>query len=77
MKPNHHYAAHMPAQIRDYGPVYNFWTFLTERLNKVLKGFELNGWGGGKVEETMMREFMRASSLKTMVSILFYFVECH
>ncbi|KII89951.1 hypothetical protein PLICRDRAFT_571426 [Plicaturopsis crispa FD-325 SS-3] len=34
MKPNHHWSVHTPEQIRDYGPVYNFWCFLSERLNE-------------------------------------------
>ncbi|KAK7679187.1 hypothetical protein QCA50_017765 [Cerrena zonata] len=38
-----------------------------ERLNKVLKGFEVNNWGGGRLEQTMMREFMRSSSIKTVL----------
>ncbi|KAF9230781.1 hypothetical protein BU15DRAFT_67032 [Melanogaster broomeanus] len=29
-------------KIRDYGPVYNFWAFLSEWLNKVVKGSNLN-----------------------------------
>ena len=31
MKPNHHWALHLPDQLRDFGPVYGFWTFLGER----------------------------------------------
>ncbi|KAJ7598689.1 hypothetical protein C8J56DRAFT_708797, partial [Mycena floridula] len=42
MKPNHHWVIHLPPQIRDYGPVYNFWAFLTERLNKILKNMNSN-----------------------------------
>lgn len=42
MKPNFHWAVHLEEQIRDFGPVYNFWTFLSERLNKLLKSSNSN-----------------------------------
>ncbi|KAF7372087.1 alcohol dehydrogenase [Mycena venus] len=37
VKPNFHYITHIFQIIRDFGPVYGFWTFLFERLNKLLK----------------------------------------
>jgi hypothetical protein len=67
MKPNHHWAVHTPEQIRDYGPVYGFWAFLTERLNKVLKNMNSNNWSGGRLEVSMMREFHRSSQLDGIV----------
>ncbi|KAF7367179.1 hypothetical protein MSAN_00977800 [Mycena sanguinolenta] len=63
MKPNHHWAVHIPDQIRDFGPVYSFWAFLTERLNKILKNLNSNNWTGGRLEASMMREFHRSASL--------------
>ncbi|KAF8483159.1 hypothetical protein JB92DRAFT_2763097 [Gautieria morchelliformis] len=48
-------AVHLGSQIRDYGPVYGFWCFLDERLNKLLKAIELNNWGNGQLEISMMR----------------------
>jgi hypothetical protein len=71
MKPNHHWAVHTPNQLRDYGPVNNIWAFLSEHLNKILKGSNSNGRGGGQIEVSMMREFMRDSQLDTMVSLQF------
>ena len=68
MKPNHHWAVHLPDQLRDYGPVYNFWTFLSERLNKLLKSSETNDWKGGQMEVSMMREFERGVCLNSLVS---------
>ncbi|KAG1751089.1 hypothetical protein EDB19DRAFT_1271823 [Suillus lakei] len=68
MKPNFHWAVHLAQQIKDYGPVYNFWAFLSERLNKVLKSSNSNNWTGGQVEISMMREFMRAAQIDSMVS---------
>ena len=36
---NHHHAVHIPECVQDYGPLTEFWTFLFERLNKVLKSY--------------------------------------
>ncbi|KZT60353.1 hypothetical protein CALCODRAFT_533217, partial [Calocera cornea HHB12733] len=55
--PTFHWVTHMPAQIRRYGPVHSFWTFLFERLNKVLKAINTSGHKGGVVEVTFAREF--------------------
>lgn len=67
MKPNHHWSVHVPDQIEDFGPVYNFWAFLTERLNKILKNLNSNNWTGGALEISMMREFTRQSRVETLV----------
>ncbi|KAF8471023.1 hypothetical protein JB92DRAFT_2771868, partial [Gautieria morchelliformis] len=67
MKPKHHYVVHLPAQIRDYGPVYGFWCFLGERLNKILKSFKSNNWGGGQLEVSMIREWGRDVQLHETV----------
>ncbi|KAJ7369115.1 hypothetical protein DFH08DRAFT_983984 [Mycena albidolilacea] len=61
MKPNHCWAVHTPEQIRDYGPVYEFWAFLTKCLNKVLKNMNSNNWSGGRLEVFMMHEFHRST----------------
>lgn len=58
---------HLPDQILDYGSVYNFWAFLSERLNKVLKNLNVNNWGGGQLEVSMMRQYLRATKLDTLV----------
>ncbi|KIJ13114.1 hypothetical protein PAXINDRAFT_181417 [Paxillus involutus ATCC 200175] len=63
MKPNFHWAVHLTRQIQDFGPVYNFWAFLSERLNKVLKSSNSNNWTGGQVEISMMREFCRGAQM--------------
>ncbi|KAJ7729850.1 hypothetical protein DFH07DRAFT_756569 [Mycena maculata] len=64
MKPNHHWAVHIPDQILDYGPVYTFWAFLSERLNKFLKNLNSNNWTGGRLEVSMMREFHQSSGVE-------------
>jgi hypothetical protein len=68
MKPNHHWAVHIPDQILDFGPVYTFWAFLTERLNKILKNLNSNNWTGGRLEVSMMREFHRTVAFDAVVS---------
>ncbi|KAF8840022.1 hypothetical protein BDN67DRAFT_996960 [Paxillus ammoniavirescens] len=68
MKPNFHWAVHLRQQILDYGPVYNFWAFLSERLNKVLKSSNSNNWTGGQVEISMMREFARGAQIDSLVN---------
>ncbi|KAJ7575431.1 hypothetical protein C8J56DRAFT_1063291 [Mycena floridula] len=59
MKPNHHWIVHLPRQIHDYGPVYNFWAFLTERLNKVLKNMNSNHHLRGQLEISIVEAHMR------------------
>ena len=70
MKPNHHFLVHLPAQIQAYGPVYGFWCFLGERLNKLLKSFKSNNWGGGQLEVSMVREWGRDVQMHETVSEL-------
>ncbi|KAI0363116.1 hypothetical protein BV20DRAFT_929772, partial [Pilatotrama ljubarskyi] len=57
MVPNYHFALHTEPQLFDYGTVYDIWAFLVERLNKLFKDFNLNNWGGGQLEITMMCAF--------------------
>ncbi|KAF8511037.1 hypothetical protein JB92DRAFT_2831344 [Gautieria morchelliformis] len=47
---------HLPVQIHDFSPVYGFWCFLSERLNKLLKSFKSNNWGGGQLEICLIAE---------------------
>ena len=59
---------HLPDQLRDFGPVYGFWAFLGERLNKHFKNFNSNSHKYGKLEISMLRMFMCEAKLNTMVS---------
>ncbi|KAJ6565735.1 hypothetical protein B0H10DRAFT_2358600 [Mycena sp. CBHHK59/15] len=68
MKPNHHWAVHIPDEIMDFGPMYSFWAFLTERLNKILKNMNSNNWTGGRLEVSMMREFHRNAGLDAVLN---------
>ncbi|EMD34886.1 hypothetical protein CERSUDRAFT_75776 [Gelatoporia subvermispora B] len=70
IKPNFHFITHIFTQIEDFGPVYGFWTFLFERLNKILKNYAVNNHDGGELEVTFMREFDRERRLRCMVNEL-------
>ncbi|KAH9848059.1 hypothetical protein C2E23DRAFT_845126 [Lenzites betulinus] len=63
IRPNHHYATHTGEFVLDYGPLREFWTFLFERLNKVLKSYRTNNHEGGEIEMTFFREFHRTARL--------------
>ncbi|KIO11444.1 hypothetical protein M404DRAFT_127581, partial [Pisolithus tinctorius Marx 270] len=60
IKPNHHYSTHVGNCARNFGPLHDFWTFLFERLNKVLKSFKANNHANGELETTFFKEFHRA-----------------
>jgi hypothetical protein len=72
IRPNHHYATHTPRSVRDYGPLHEFWTFLFERLNKVLKSYKTNNRSGGELEVTFFREFHRTVLSSRLVGCGFY-----
>jgi hypothetical protein len=74
VKPNFHWVIHIFDQIRDYGPVYNFWTFLFEHLNKVLKSYSVNNHEGGEVEITFLWAFNCDVALQDMVRNIFFLV---
>ncbi|KAJ7816555.1 hypothetical protein B0H13DRAFT_2380349 [Mycena leptocephala] len=61
VKPNFHYITHIFRTIRDFGPVYGFWTFLFERLNKLLKSYDTNNHGNGELE---LRKLDKKDSLE-------------
>ncbi|KAF7372218.1 hypothetical protein MVEN_00081200 [Mycena venus] len=63
LKPNHHYATHTSECVRNFGPLREFWTFLFERLNKVLKSIKTNNHGNGELETTFFREFHQTCQL--------------
>ena len=67
IKPNHHYATHVAECTRRFGPLRDFWSFLFERLNKVLKAYNVNNHGDGVLETTFFVEFHRTSSIAHVV----------
>ncbi|KAI0282680.1 hypothetical protein BC826DRAFT_974159 [Russula brevipes] len=70
IKPNHHYATHVAECVRDFGPLHDFWTFLFECLNKVLKSFKTNNHGQGDLETTFFNEFHKASHTSRLICTL-------
>ncbi|KAG1836492.1 hypothetical protein C8R48DRAFT_584352, partial [Suillus tomentosus] len=50
VKPMHHWVTHIFHPLRDYGPVYRFWTFVFKRLNKLLKSYSTHNHGAGELE---------------------------
>lgn len=71
IKPNHHYATHVVECTRNFGPLDDFWTFLFERLNKVLKSFKTNNHANGELETTFFTEFQRTCHIGRMVMVYF------
>jgi hypothetical protein len=69
IRPNHHYAMDVPDCLRDYGPMVGFWTFLFERLNKILKSYNSSNHSGGELEVSFFREFHRTILHSRMVRI--------
>ncbi|KAJ7739013.1 hypothetical protein B0H16DRAFT_1729688 [Mycena metata] len=68
IRPNHHYATHTARCVRNYGPLHEFWTFLFERLNKVLKSYKTPNHAGGELEASFFREFQRTVQQSRLLS---------
>lgn len=64
---------HTTQFIRNFGPLREFWTFLFERLNKVLKSYKTPNHGGGELETSFFREFHRTVQLSRQVRIFPYY----
>ncbi|KAF8131089.1 hypothetical protein EV363DRAFT_1166042 [Boletus edulis] len=59
--------------VRNFGPLHDFWTFLFERLNKVLKLFKTNNHSSGELKTTFFTEFQRTCEIGRLVSTMFQF----
>ncbi|KAG0700531.1 hypothetical protein DFH29DRAFT_1001034 [Suillus ampliporus] len=70
IKPNHHYATHVSECARNFGPLHDFWMFLFECLNKVLKSYKTNNHGNGELETTFFHEFQRTCQTNRMTYTL-------
>jgi hypothetical protein len=55
---NHHLSMHYLKFIRLFGPVYGWWLFAFERFNGMLEKVKLNGHDGGRIELTMLRNWV-------------------
>ena len=67
IKPNHHYASHIGECVRNFGPLQDFWTYLYERLNKILKSYNVNNHGQGELETTFFSKFQRTCLTSRLV----------
>ncbi|KAL6299063.1 hypothetical protein BKA93DRAFT_830185 [Sparassis latifolia] len=70
IKPNHHYSIHTTECVHDFGPLHDFWSFLYERLNKVLKSYNTNNHGDGELETTFFAEFHRTTASARVVNLM-------
>lgn len=68
IKPNHHFATHTALGLRDFGPIRGYWTFLFERINKVLKSYNSANHSGGELEVSFFREFHRTVQQSRVMS---------
>ena len=75
MKSNQHWAGHLPDQLHNFSPVYAFWAFLGEQLNKHLKNFNSSSHKGGQLEISMMHMFTHENQFKTMVSAISFLTQ--
>ncbi|KDR74679.1 hypothetical protein GALMADRAFT_42003, partial [Galerina marginata CBS 339.88] len=62
LKPNHHYALHIPDILTLFGPLHGTWAFFLERLIGRLQKMNTN-CKIGDMENTAMHTFCRRSSL--------------
>ncbi|KAL4062690.1 hypothetical protein J3A83DRAFT_4381336 [Scleroderma citrinum] len=69
MKPNHHYLTHVSDCTCNFGPLHDFWTFLFEHLNKVLKSFKANNHTNGELKMTFFKEFHHACESSRIYSL--------
>jgi hypothetical protein len=55
---NHHLSRHYLKFIKLFGPVYGWWLFAFERFNGMLEKVKHNGHDGGRMELTLMRNWV-------------------
>lgn len=67
LTPNFHITMHLRDKIEKYGPVYGWWAYAFERMNGILGRFNLNGRGGGEIEATMLRGWLKTARVQDLV----------
>ncbi|KAE8539334.1 hypothetical protein D1P53_004433 [Cryptococcus gattii VGV] len=65
---NFHVFKHIPDDIRRFGPVYGYWLFPHERVNKVLKSINTNGPSQNQEQVEQMRGFLRKRQAERIIS---------
>jgi hypothetical protein len=56
---SHHLAMHYEDIIKLFGPVYSWWLFAFERFNGMLEKVNHNGHDGGRIELTLLRNWVQ------------------
>lgn len=65
---SHHLAArHYPIFYKYYGPGYAQWLFAFETFNGEMERFNTNGHGGGEMETTLLRNWIRRQLIFELV----------
>ena len=67
LTPNFHLAEHTPDFLLAYGPPYGYWGYPMEQHNGFLRQFTHNGRGGGELEATLMRGWLKYSLVSDLV----------
>lgn len=65
---NFHVFKHIPDDIRRFGPVYGYWLFPHERVNKVLKSIKTSGSLQNQEQVEQMRGFLRKRQAERIIS---------
>ncbi|KAA1089913.1 hypothetical protein PGTUg99_029670 [Puccinia graminis f. sp. tritici] len=65
--PNHHYALHLPEQLKWWGYLLNFSDFAGKQINGILQKFQTN-LIVGQLEGTVMQEFCQVQRLQSQTS---------
>lgn len=60
---NHHLSMHYIKMIKRFGPVYGWWLFAFERFNGMLEKVNVNGHDGGRMEVTLLRNWVQTHLL--------------
>ncbi|KAG8714398.1 hypothetical protein FRC08_011975 [Ceratobasidium sp. 394] len=70
IRPNHHFASHLAAQIERFGPMHQIWTYAGERLNYTLKSTNNNRHREGQREKTFTTAFHWRRDAITRLSLI-------
>lgn len=63
--PNLHFISHLVEDIRNFGPVYGYWNFALEQVNKLLKNINTNGHVG--MELSIYNSFLEFGVLEPLL----------
>lgn len=67
---SHHVALHYPEFFRSYGPAYVWWLFAFESYNGLLEEIKTNGKAGGRMELTLIRNWVQRQLLFDLLTSL-------